>query len=182
MYIDKIIFLFLNGLTGKYFFLDFLFYFFAQISIYFLVFFFLFLLLRNWKKNGWFVGEAIFAGLFARLGLVEIIRYISPQLRPFKILEGVNLLVPAKESLSFPSGHTSFVFALSTIVYFYNKKIGIVFYAISFLMGISRIIVGIHWPTDIFVGILVGILSGIIVNEVFFLVKNKLIKKKSNDK
>ncbi len=177
MNIDATIYLFLNEFAGKEFFLDFTFYFFASILPYLFIFFFLFLFLRNWKKYGWFVGEVLFTGFFARYALVELGRYFFPRVRPFQVLEEASLLLPYKESLSFPSGHTAFLFGISTAVYFYNKKAGVILYALSFIGGVSRVFMGIHWPLDIVAGALTGILGGIIISEIAKATKGSLTKK-----
>ena len=177
MNFDQGTFLFLNSFAGSSFSLDLTFYFLASITPYLIIFSFLFLLLRNWKKNGWFVGEVLFAGFFARYALVELVRYLFPRTRPFQVIEDVNLLLSYKETASFPSGHTAFLFAISTVVYFYNKKVGIFLYVLSFLGGISRVFAGMHWPTDIFIGALVGIFAGILINALAVVVKKSLTKK-----
>ena len=79
----------------------------------------------------------------------------------------INLLFsynPAEPS--FPSGHAAFYFAIATIVYFYNKKAGLGFFLASFLISISRVFVGIHWPADIMAGALVGIFSGWLIIKI----------------
>jgi len=174
MEIEKTIFIFLNNLTGASFGLDFLFYFFAEIMPIVMLLPFLYLLISSVKKNGYLIGEIMLAGLFARYLLVEIGRYFFPRTRPFIFLEDVNLLLPYKESLSFPSGHTAFVFAISTAIYLKNKKIGKIFYLLSLLVGLSRIVTGVHWPLDIFTGALLGIAAGIIIGEGSEIVKKKI--------
>ncbi len=175
--IDESILLFLNDFTGKYFLLDSFFYFFATFFALFLLFFILFFLLRNFTKYLLFVVEVVVAAFFARYALVSLIRYYLPRIRPFDKIEDINFLLEQKDSMSFPSGHTAFVFAISTVIYFYNRKIGVILFILSFLMGVTRIIVGVHWPSDILGGVVVGILSGAIVSELFLLFKKNLTKK-----
>src|SRR3989344_2698174 len=53
------------------------------------------------------------------------------------------------------------------IVFFYNRKLGIFFYISSFLIGLGRVFVGIHWPSDILIGAITGALVGVIFHYIF---------------
>ena len=72
-------------------------------------------------------------------------------------------------SLSFPSGHTSsaFTFAMAITLVLKNKGAAIASFIFAFLMGISRIYVGVHYPTDVIVGAVVGILYAVIGYFIF---------------
>ncbi|MCF7845517.1 MAG: phosphatase PAP2 family protein [Candidatus Pacebacteria bacterium] len=164
--IDNSITLFLNGFTGNYFFLDSLFFFLASVTPFVFVIFLLFLFINNRKKNGLFVVESLFAGLFSKYAVVEPLRHFFPRIRPFQVLEEVNLILPYKESFSMPSGHASFLFAISVVVYLHNKKAGIAVLAISFLSVLSRVICGTHYFLDIIAGALIGLVVAILTNEV----------------
>lgn len=113
---------------------------------------------------------ALIAGGIARLVVTNIIRFFYPHPRPFDAMS-INQLIPESGS-SFPSGHASFFFALSTIVFLYNRRLGWIFFVASALMGIARVYVGVHWPLDILGGILVGIVIAVLVNLIY----NKLYK------
>jgi undecaprenyl-diphosphatase len=176
MNVDKAVFLFLNELTGIYY-LDVFFYFLARILPYIVVIFLIFFLLRSIKNNTWLVGEALLAGIFARYGLVEVLRRVFPRERPFQALEDVNLLLPYKESVSFPSGHMAFLFAIATVAYFYKKSVGISLFVLFFLSAVARIYVGMHWPADVFAGALVGVFAGIVISEISNFLKKSLTKK-----
>ncbi len=174
MSIEEVFFLFLNSFTGKWFLFDSLIYFLAQVLPFLLVLSLVYFLIRDWKGYVWILGGSFLAGIFARYALVELIRWFTPRLRPFQVFaEEVNLILPYKDSLSFPSGHTAFVFAISTVVYLANKKMGVVFYCLSFLVGFSRVFAGMHWPLDIVVGAFIGILAGILLQIVMELIKKK---------
>lgn len=185
--LDTKLFDWINGLAFKWYWLDFTGFIIAKYSEYFLVvILFLFLAIYpfkyllevispkaklfngvNFKKYWRIILEAIIAAAFTRFVLVETIRWLWFRPRPF-VINSVNLLgdYNAKEA-SFPSGHASFYFALSTIVYFYNKKIGIIFYIASLCIVLARIFVGIHWPSDVLAGAIVGILVGLAFNKIF---------------
>lgn len=151
----------INGLAGNWPFLDVSGIFFAKYFEYALVISVFIIFWKKWK----IVFQAFLAAGIARLAIVNIIRWIMPRSRPFvengfdKLTTGhVNQLIfqnPAESS--FPSGHAAFYFALSFIVYKYNKTAGIAFFVGSFLISISRVFAGIHWPSDILAGALVGL-------------------------
>lgn len=155
----------INQWVFRYFWLDIFGKFCAQYLGYVLVLFlFLFLVVR-FRKYWKMAVQAVISAILARLVFVEIIRWILPRPRPFLENNNVNLLLENVGHIhnSFPSGHAAFFFAFSIIVYFYNKKAGILFLIGSFLICLARIFVGIHWPSDILAGAIVGILSGWLV-------------------
>lgn len=166
-FLDTKLFDWINGLAFKWYWLDFAGFIIVKYSEYFLVIVLFLLLAINFKKYWRMILEAIVVAIFTRFVLVEIIRWLWFRPRPF-VMNSVNLLgdYNAKEA-SFPSGHASFYFALSTIVYFYNKKIGIIFYIASLCIVLARIFVGIHWPSDVLAGAIVGILVGLAFNKIF---------------
>lgn len=73
------------------------------------------------------------------------------------------------KSLSFPSGHTSsaFTFAMAITLVLRKKGVAIASFIFAFLMGMSRIYVGVHYPTDVIVGAFVGILYALIGYFIF---------------
>ena len=160
--IDFLIFEKINGLVEKWCLLDNLAIFFAKYFDYFLVFLALLFLFKNFKKYWPMIGKAILAAILARLGFTELIRFFWHRPRPF-VTHQVNLLLNTEASSSFPSGHAAFYFAVSTVIYSYNKKAGFLFFLVSFLISISRVFIGIHWPSDILGGALIGIFSGWLV-------------------
>ncbi len=167
MYLDLIIFNFINGFAGHWHWLNLAGIFFAIYFEYFLLFALLIFLLKDFKKYWRMVTEALIAAVFVRFVLAEIIRRIYFRPRPF-IHNHVHLLVPYSQGeASFPSGHASFYFALSTIIYSYNKRAGIFFYIASALIVLARVFVGIHWPSDILAGAILGIAMGWVLNFVF---------------
>ena len=159
---DFYIFQQINGLAGKYLWLDAAAVFFAEYSGYVLIACVFLFFLKNSKKYFPMAAGSLFAAILARFGIVEIIRFFWAKPRPF-IDNNITLLLDRADTASFPSGHAAFYFALSMVVFLYNKKAGIFFFFAGFLMGLSRVFVGVHWPSDILAGALVGILAGWLV-------------------
>lgn len=169
---DYSLFTYINNLAGKWVCLDSIAIFFAEYFVYFLVVgagLFFFLVKRKERIRYLFLAGV--SVVLSRLIITELIRFIWHRSRPF-VDHQVNQLIEHSTSGSFPSGHIAFLFALGVAIYFFNKKIGWIFFGLSFLVGLARIFVGIHYPLDIIGGIVVGILGAIIIK---FLFKKKKI-------
>ena len=156
---DLYLFHLINRLALKWFWLDIFGKFCAQYLGYVLILLLFVFLIVNFKKYWKMVVSAIASAILARLVFVEIIRWLLPRQRPFIANNNVNLLLNHSASPSFPSGHAAFFFAVSAIVYFYNKKAGILFLIGAFLICLARVFVGVHWPSDVTAGAFVGAFS-----------------------
>jgi len=172
MYFDLAIFNFLHGAAGRSDLLDILGIFLADVLPYVLglsLVSFLF-----FKKYRTMVFLAIASGLLARFFIKTAIVLFYQRPRPYITLPGVSKLIwmPAFDAFqSFPSGHMLFFFAASTILYLFNKKWGIFFFACSAVIGVTRIFTGVHWPSDILAGALLGIAVGLAIHWFY---KNRL--------
>lgn len=107
--------------------------------------------------------SALLAGLIARFGFGSTIRFFWHRPRPFLSYDVHKLI--SESSYSFPSGHSTFFFAFSTVVYFHNKKLGIFFYIATVCMTLARIMAGVHYPSDILAGMIIGTLCGWFVSK-----------------
>ena len=97
--------------------------------------------------------------------LAKIVKYFYFSPRPFLVLENINRLIIHGANDSMPSGHTVLATALAMTTYFYHKNTGILFLVFATLIGLSRIIVGVHWPLDVLVGSIFAILGILILNK-----------------
>ncbi len=104
-----------------------------------------------------------------------VIKTITHIPRPFLAHPSSQLLFLYGGYNSFPSGHATVFFALATAIYYYNRFAGIVFYVCAILISLSRVASGIHYPIDIIIGALIGVIVGRLV----FMVCQKTLKNKS---
>ena len=173
---DLDLFNLINQFAGKWAWLDYFAMFCADYLGYVLLFVIFLFVVISFKKYWKMAFEAGLAALITKFILADFIRWLWFRPRPFVSLNFIPLINQSAKEASFPSGHASFYFALSTIVYLYNKKIGILFYIATVLIVIARVFVGVHWPSDILAGAVLGILMGWLLNKIFRKHANKLVK------
>lgn len=129
------------------------------------LFFFIYFSHYSKKEKITLLGMSFLAAFLSRFGVAEIIRFFYHHPRPF-LLYSVHQLLP-ESGWSFPSGHAIFFFSLATVVSFFNKKWGRVFFITALIISISRVIVGVHYPSDILGGMVLGILVAYLVIFVY---------------
>ncbi|MDO8551304.1 MAG: phosphatase PAP2 family protein [bacterium] len=163
---DIIILKFLNSFAARSNITDDIIVFFADYLGYLIVAALILFLLQNFKKNWPLVSQSLISAVIARFGITELIRLLWLRPRPFTELE-LNIISTHEPTGSFPSGHAAFFFAIAAIIYFYNKKAGSWLFFTAFLIGLARVVAGLHWPSDIIGGAVVGILTSWLVFKVF---------------
>ena len=82
--------------------------------------------------------------------------------RPYNVYQQISLRSVPLDQFSFPSGHTlhAVIFTLVAIHYYPMLAIGLI--PLTILIGLSRPILGLHYPSDVLVGALVGIFISLI--------------------
>jgi len=180
--LNQELFLMINSLAEKNEFLDIFMIFLAKGMLYIFILLEIYLYFIVKKKN-----EAIFAfySVVVSLGLNFIISLFYFHNRPFMDNLGVMLIQHTAEN-SFPSDHTTFLFAISFSLIFSKIKYNYILLFVAFLGGIARVYVGVHYPFDIVGGIISGLIGAIIIyffkdrllflNQFIFKIEEKIFK------
>ena len=82
------------------------------------------------------------------------------RVRPYEVVEGLELIIERQHDFSFPSGHATNSLACAWVIWReMDKRFGIPALILAFLICFSRPFVGVHYPTDVLAGIVIGIAS-----------------------
>ena len=97
------------------------------------------------------------------IGLVVtnvVIKNWAARIRPYDLYQDLELIIGKQKDFSFPSGHATNSFACAWVIFrLAPKKYGVPALVLAILIALSRLYVGVHYPTDILAGAAIGILS-----------------------
>ncbi|MDE6970349.1 MAG: phosphatase PAP2 family protein [Eubacterium sp.] len=118
----------------------------------------LLLVSKKTRKAGFISFLALFASLLINNLLLK---NLVARMRPFDAYQALLPLVARPVDFSFPSGHTGSSFASAYVLYKrLPKKAGLAALVLAVLIGLSRLYVGVHYPSDVLAGVFTGIASG----------------------
>ncbi|MDO5725581.1 MAG: phosphatase PAP2 family protein [Tissierellia bacterium] len=103
-----------------------------------------------------YLGIEAFLAQILTAFVVQPIKLILRRERPYNKLKGLNTFGIVMRDYSFPSGHTAASFSLAYIVTRFYPALYLPIYIYAFLIGISRIYLAVHYPTDVTAGAIIG--------------------------
>lgn len=99
---------------------------------------------------------------------ISIVRALINAPRPYEMYDFYQIKPKERQGKSYPSRHAYSAFVIATIAYIYSIPFGIGLTLAAALLCFIRVLLGIHFPRDVFAGGLVGIVAGLF--GIFFLV------------
>ncbi|UUZ86338.1 undecaprenyl-diphosphatase [Paenibacillus sp. P26] len=96
-------------------------------------------------------------------GLIGMVYYRD---RPF-VTHVVFQLIKHAANASFPSDHATGAFVIATTIWLFRKKDGLVWLILAACIAFSRVWTGVHYPSDVLAGALLGIVAAVGVHRIF---------------
>lgn len=100
--------------------------------------------------------------------VVQILKRSLTRERPYNILKDINTFDIILKDYSFPSGHTTAAFITAVHLLIYLPQLTTIFLLIAMLVGVSRIYLAVHYPSDVLVGVIVGVSTSIVSHSYLF--------------
>jgi membrane-associated phospholipid phosphatase len=101
---------------------------------------------------------------FVSFVLVTVVRRLINRARPYEAYGIPSAVYKSTSGKSFPSRHVFSIFVIA-VTFLYlgpDPTIGLALFAAGLILGIIRILIGVHYVSDVVVGAFVGILAGFI--------------------
>lgn len=96
-----------------------------------------------------------------------VIKPLFMRARPFEVYPYVDLLIPAPQDFSFPSGHTASSFAAAFVYWYFYRKKSVWVWLLAGMIAFSRLFLFVHFPTDILGGIVLGLGCGYFMSTLY---------------
>ncbi len=121
---------------------------------------------------------ALFFAAIVSIAISQGLKHLLAIPRPPAVFSNntINIIGPIYKNNSFPSGHATTIFTIISLLIFTikNTKLKLFFFLSATLIAVSRVVIGVHWPTDIIGGMLTGFLSSYIGLRIYSRLNKKL--------
>ena len=125
------------------------------------------MLLSVWTMQGVAYGlNILYLVVMGSIGtlIYKFLKNKTTRPRPYQVHQVIRLQEQPLDHFSFPSGHTLHAVMASTVLGYIQPMMLILMLPFTILVAISRMVLGLHYPSDVLVGALIGVViaSGII--------------------
>lgn len=101
------------------------------------------------------VGRLALAGVLG-LAIYKWLKHKTSRPRPYQVYTAISVAAPALDRFSFPSGHTLHAVSFSLVAVAGFPQLAPLLYPFAALVALSRPVLGLHYPSDVIAGALIG--------------------------
>lgn len=139
------------------------------------------LLIKGRWKDRWFVIAALAAVGLTDALCSQVLKPLIGRPRPTVALDGVRALLGRKSGFSMPSNHAANMAALTVVFLRHYRRAAWPLIPIALLVGYTRVYVGVHYPSDVLLGFLIGATVGLAVLIIWWVVEYKRFAGRSEE-
>lgn len=114
--------------------------------------------LLAYKPN---LGQMVLAMTLVNTGLYKALKHFTVRRRPLTH-QGVQQGARTLDEFSFPSGHTLHAVGFATMAVLALPALALIFVVLAVLIALSRVVLGLHYPTDVLMGAIIGFANALI--------------------
>ena len=127
----------------------------------------LFFGLSQWQQGLRVSAQMLCAGVFG-LVLYKFLKRRLVRERPFIGLIGIECAMPPLDRYSFPSGHTLHAVLFTAIAIRHVPELAVLLVPFALMVAASRVVLGLHYPSDVLAGATLGALVAAVSEAVFW--------------
>ncbi len=129
----------------------------ANIGIIWILIACIMLISNKYKETGKILIKALLVSTFV---CNLILKPFIGRDRPFEANDDVEARIKEPTDSSFPSGHTMASFVAAMVIFCASPVLGIMAFILAFMIGLSRLYLLVHYPSDVFLGSVFGAVIG----------------------
>ena len=93
----------------------------------------------------------------------QVISHLWSRPRPYAAHSAITVIADRSTDPSFPSDHAAAAFAIAFAIAAFSATVGTLFLSGATIIALSRVAGGLHYPSDVVAGFLVGLLAAAVV-------------------
>lgn len=115
-----------------------------------------------WLESSWSAAAvaALAVGFLMEVPAYVLLKRLIQRPRPADAHQALSAFITPSDQFSFPSGHTAAAFMVALIMTAFVPALAPLCYGLASAIGLSRVLLGVHFPSDIVAGALLGSLAG----------------------
>jgi glycosyltransferase 2 family protein len=114
---------------------------------------------------GWRRGSAVVVSGLAAWFLAKLVKHLVSRGRPLQFIPTIDVREGNGTGLGFVSGHAAVAFAIATaLLPVLSRRGRVIAYGLATLVGVARMVYGVHFPLDVVGGAALGVMCGCAVD------------------
>ena len=117
--------------------------------------------------NGWRYSAMLACSMISGIAIYIVIKKHVKRPRPFRRYPDIHARAAVLDEFSFPSGHTLHAISFLSLFFAFSPVLGLVFLPFALMTAASRVILGLHFVSDVIAGAVLGFGIAQLIDYIF---------------